>query len=136
VSEQNVELVRGGYDHANRGDYDAWLGRWDPEVEVWDPSRPNPDHPDGIYEGHQGAAKYVADWSEVFEQTVMDPEEFIDQGEHVIVRVRSRGRGKGSGIEVENVRYHVITVREGKITRFEVHEDRDSALEAAGLSDD
>jgi ketosteroid isomerase-like protein len=47
-----------------------------------------------------------------------------------------RGRSKEAGVQVEMMKYaHVLTVRDGKITRAELHSDREKALEAAGLSE-
>jgi ketosteroid isomerase-like protein len=51
-----------------------------------------------------------------------------------MVRVRAKARGTQSGIDVENVRHHVMTMREGKVVRFEQFEDRVDALRAAGPS--
>jgi ketosteroid isomerase-like protein len=52
----------------------------------------------------------------------------------VLVLARTYVRGKGSGVEVDIPVAHLLTLREGKVTRFEVILDRDQALEAAGLA--
>jgi ketosteroid isomerase-like protein len=44
-------------------------------------------------------------------------------------------RGKASGIEVRYDYWVVFSFRDGEISRVEWFEDRDQALEAAGLSE-
>jgi ketosteroid isomerase-like protein len=133
MTSERIELLRGGYEEANRGDYDAMLGRWHPEVVIHDPSRPDTSSPDRDWHGHDGARRYLQDWQDSFSESRMEPEEFFEQGDWVITRVRVHARGRGSGIEVENVRHHAAEIRDGQVTRLEVHEDRGAALRAADI---
>jgi ketosteroid isomerase-like protein len=130
VSQDNVDLVRGGYEDAKRGDVEGLLARWHPEVVVDDPTRPNPSSPEGLYRGHEDVRRYFEDWDESFEETRHEPEEFIDAGDRLVVRVHSRARGRGSGVEIENDRYHVFTFREGLVESFTVVATRAEALDA------
>jgi ketosteroid isomerase-like protein len=52
----------------------------------------------------------------------------------VLVLARTFVRGKGSGVEVDIPVAHLLTLRDGKVARFEVFTDRDEALAAAGLA--
>jgi ketosteroid isomerase-like protein len=57
--------------------------------------------------------------------------------ERVLVLVRRGGRGKVSGLELEQLRTHgahVLHVRDGKVTRFVVYNDRERALANLGLA--
>jgi uncharacterized protein len=135
VSKENVELVRDWYREAHllpsaseEVDYGALFNRWASEVEIHDATRPDPSDPEGVWRGYEGARRYSEDWIESFESLTMEPEELIDQGDRVVVRVRARAKGRGSGIEVENERFQAFTVRGGKVVRFEVHTSRESAL--------
>jgi ketosteroid isomerase-like protein len=49
--------------------------------------------------------------------------------------VRRDLHGKSSGVEVKFDLWVVATFRDGKVTRAEWFEDRQGALEAAGLSE-
>ena len=51
--------------------------------------------------------------------------EFIDAGEHVVVRQHQRGLGAGSGVPVEDDYWLVYTFADGQIVRFEVFADRE-----------
>jgi ketosteroid isomerase-like protein len=68
---------------------------------------------------------------EIWQEFSFQPEEFIDAGEQVIVRVRARGRARASGVEVENVRFHVYGFREGKVASLELFVDEAAARAAA-----
>jgi ketosteroid isomerase-like protein len=48
---------------------------------------------------------------------------------------RQRGRGASSGVAAELEQAHVVTLRGGKIVRFDSYLDRRKALEAVGLSE-
>ena len=54
-------------------------------------------------------------------------------GKHVVANIRERGVGKASGVLVEARHTAVLTLADGKVTRLQVFDDRQQALEAAGL---
>ena len=63
----------------------------------------------------------------------MEPQEFVDAGDHVATRLRFYGRSK-SGAEIEEEMYHqVATFRAGWMVRIEYFGEWSEALEAAGL---
>ena len=49
--------------------------------------------------------------------------------------IRERGKLSGSDAWVEHTRGAVWTMRKQRIARYEEHEDREQALEAAGLEE-
>jgi ketosteroid isomerase-like protein len=53
-------------------------------------------------------------------------------GDHVIVHVTQRGVARGSGLEIDMEFAQLLTVRHGRIERFEIHPSVDSARAAAG----
>jgi hypothetical protein len=61
------------------------------------------------------------------------PEEFIDAGDRVLVRVRQMARGAASGIPVEGEFWFVIEMRGRKAAKLSFYVRRADALEAAGL---
>ena len=129
MSQENVELTRRGYEHFNR--------TGEPDYSVLDPGivcHDFPDLPDtGVYNGHQGFLTLIANAVEGFDEFRIEPEEFIEAGDRVVVLVRTVGRGKLSGAEVDAQVAHVWTVRNGKAVELRLYGNRDEALEAAGL---
>ena len=57
MSQENVEVLRAGFDAFNRGDYDSWVGAFAEDVEVHDLA----DTPDtGVFHGHAGVRAWLA----------------------------------------------------------------------------
>lgn len=128
VSQENVEIVRRGYEELGRTGEFLWASI-DPEVEVHDP----PLTPDArVYQGHDGLREALGNLELAFEDIRFDAEEFLDAGDEVVVFLRMRARGKESDVDVDARIAHLWTLRNGKGVRVRVL-DRAEALEAAGL---
>jgi ketosteroid isomerase-like protein len=131
MSQQNVEIVQRAIDALNRGDMDAALLSSDPEVEVdWSRSR---GLTPGIHRGYEAVRAFWTSIHETFERVTVSPEEFIEHGDHVLVPNRTRFRGR-EGIEVDTRSTVVVTLRDGRILRWELFQERADALEAMGLT--
>lgn len=131
MSQQNVELVRAGYELWNRGDVDGFLEFLDPEVELRDP----PEAPDAqVWHGHEGYQQAVEQFMAAWEDASIEPKEIVDAGDRVLVRVNYRVRGKDQGIEIELDVFHVVTIRDRQAILIEIYGDEDTARRAAGLS--
>jgi len=129
MSEANVEIVRRTYEWFARGDLDAILADTHPAVVLRA-------HPFGEeYEGHEGFLRFVSNWTDQFEDFRQRPEQFIDAGDRVVVRVLQTARGRGSGVPVEALFWLVHVLDGGKVTRVELFDNEAAALEAAGLSE-
>ena len=125
-----VELLRRGFAAFNRGDLDAAFEHVTPDA-VWDFSEremnPAVLHGPDAYRRDYEAAR------EVWEELRLEPEEFFDAGDRIVVFVRQRGRGRGSGMEVEELLASVFTIADGKVTSMRLYRDRERALRDAGL---
>jgi ketosteroid isomerase-like protein len=78
----------------------------------------------------------LADRDEVWEEFRLEPDEFVDGGDRVVVIGRWVGKGRGSGIEVQRPVAHVFTLHDGRVVRVELgYTGRGDALEATGLSE-
>ncbi len=92
MSEENVEVVRRVYDAALRGDIEAVISHLDPAVRADMSERVfNPD----VYEGHDGYRRFVGEIEAVWDDFRIEPLEFIDAGESVVVAHMVRGARKG-----------------------------------------
>jgi len=131
MSQENVEIVRRIYDGWSHGDFrvgaDLLAGdfEWQQPAEAVEPG------------SHRGAAigGALQKMFEVYGNYRIEPEEYLDAGDKVVVVARSRGTARGSGMELDQRFAHVWTVRGGKLARIEVYTDRREALEAAGPRD-
>jgi uncharacterized protein len=128
MSEENVDLVRGGYDDFNSGNIDGVTARFHPEIEWSEPGGGNA--PSGTFKGPDSVANDVfAEVPQNFDQFTCTVEEASDEGDTVIVRARFKGQNK-SGAELDLAAEHVWEVRDGQITRFENKVDRDAWAQA------
>jgi ketosteroid isomerase-like protein len=130
MSQADIETLRVGYEAVSRGDWDAATRFAHPEFELRTADRvPNP----GTYRGPEEVRRFFEDLFEPFEEVVVEPEEFFERADQIVVFVLTRFRPTGSSAVVENRIGHLWTMREGKAMRLEIFPRREDALEAAGL---
>jgi ketosteroid isomerase-like protein len=131
VSQQNVQKTTDFIAAYNRRDFDAAVEFFDPDVEWVLPALQGFDS----CRGPDEVKRFWEGLDETFEELRLDPQEAVDSGDQVAVRLRYYGRGKGSGVEIETEMYHqVTTFREGRMVRIEYFTDWPAALEAAGVA--
>ena len=129
MSQANVEMVRGGYEHFNRtGEVDYSI--LDPEI-VYDLSRRTFDPL--VFRRHEGVRDFVRLIWEQWASRRMEPQDIVDAGDKVVASVRLVGVGRQSGVETMAKAAHVWTFREDKIVRLTVFQTMEEALEDAGL---
>jgi ketosteroid isomerase-like protein len=75
---------------------------------------------------------FFDDFLDTFESVRVEPDEFIDAGDHVVVPQTGYIRGR-DGIEATARVSLVWTFRDGSIVRLCLYQERAEALEAAGL---
>jgi ketosteroid isomerase-like protein len=130
MSRENVEKTEAFIAAYNRRDFDAAVENFDPEIEWVLPALQRSDS----CHGPEEIKGFWRGLDETFEELRLDPQESIDGGDRVAMRLRYFGRGKGSGAEIESELYHqVATFRDGVIVRMEYFTDWEQALAAAGV---
>ena len=127
----NIEILRGAYEVFARDDLDGILPLLDEEIEWRNPE----DSPvAGVWHGHQGVRDWFALARESFDEMRFMPHEFKELPDgRVLVLLRAGARAKRSGIVMEVPWAHLVTMRDGLITHFQIYSDQKRALEAAGL---
>jgi ketosteroid isomerase-like protein len=133
MSHGSVEIVRQAWKVYGEQGIDGVLDYFAKDCVCED----TPQTPDrAIYEGREGARARNERFAESWGDLVIEPVEFIDAGEDVVVVVCSmRGRGKGSGAPVDSQIAFVTELRDGQIVRDRAFFSRSEALEAAGLEE-
>jgi ketosteroid isomerase-like protein len=131
MSQENVEIVRAGYEEFSRtGTFAPDL--LDPDVTAYDP----PDAPDPrVYQGREGLLLQLQNVADAFDELRWDAVELIDAGEKVVVATQMVGKGKESEVRVSVRVFHVWTIRDGRGVELRTLFTREEALEAAGLSE-
>jgi ketosteroid isomerase-like protein len=131
VSQENVDKTRAYIEAYNRRDFDTALSDCDPDVEWVLPAHQASDSGVGPFQ----IRRFWEGLDETFDELQLRPQEYVDGGDRVAVRLRHYGRSK-SGIEMDTELYHQITTfRDGVIVRLEYVESWPEALAAAGIDD-
>jgi ketosteroid isomerase-like protein len=129
MSQENVDLARRSWTA------DAFTELFDEHVVMDSREHPVPDLPD-VLVGREKAINAFRHYWGTWDEYAIDPVEFIDAGQSVVVVVHEHGRGRGSGIPVERHHFQMWTFRRGRIVRWEAFADKAAALQAAGLSEE
>ncbi len=120
--------------------YDAWAAGeipgpgdlLDPDVEYV--------NPDGAIEpgtrrGIEAFAAAIEQLLEGWSKWEMEPEQFTAVADRVAVVVSYRGTARASGVEIEGRESALVTVRDGRIVRYEWFHGPDDALRALGTEE-
>jgi ketosteroid isomerase-like protein len=133
VSRENLEIVRWAYEEfAARGALVAEVVTSD---FVWDMSRFSGWPERQVYEGAEGASRFLEDWTAAWDDWEIVIEALYEIDEKVVAVVRQRGRSKATGLALEMLFGQVWTMRDGKQARMEMYSKPDEALKAVGLAE-
>ena len=128
--QENVQTVKTAYEAFKRGDIPAMLNLMAEDVEWIQPGPPETIATAGERHGPEQVAQYFMLVNETFDIEQFEPQEFIAQGDKVIVLGRYRRRVKATGRLDESDWVHVFTVREGKLVRHRAYADTAATLAA------
>jgi ketosteroid isomerase-like protein len=129
MSQENVEIVRRGFEAYERGDIAAMRESMHPELVTY---RADPDG--ATYHGPDGLLEAIAEWVEDFDEFTATAAEFIDSGDQVVARVHQKAVGAQSGAPIEGDFWFVYTLRDETVVRLDMFASRAQAFEAAGLA--
>lgn len=112
---RNVDVVRTGYEAWNRGDLDAVRGIYAPEVTasagaLWPAA--------GEVSGPEAIIQAFASILNTFEHSELVPEEFVEEGDSVLVPTLWRGTMAGSEGVIEQRLVVVYTLRGDQIVHI------------------
>jgi ketosteroid isomerase-like protein len=132
MSQENVEMVKRATESLARREH-GMTDLFDPNVELHGTVG-------GLEEGKilRGLSEitraFDAEFDEVWDEHRIEPQQFIDAGDRVVVLQREYQRSK-SGAELVIDTASILDVRDGRIVRMQGYMNPAEALEAAGLSE-
>jgi uncharacterized protein len=133
MSQENVEIVKRANEFLERRDWQGMTDLFDPNVELYGTVG-------GIEEGQilrgfsQVTRAFDTEDDEIWDEHRIEPQEFIDAGDRVVVLQREYQRSK-SGAELVIDTASILDLRDGRIVRIQPYMNPAEALEAAGLSE-
>jgi ketosteroid isomerase-like protein len=121
MAENHVEIMRNVYGNLAKGDLPAVLATFDAEIH-WTEAEGFPYG--GVYTGPEEVAEKVfmrlgTEWDGFSVQ----PAEFVDAGDKVVVMGKYRGTYKATGKDIDAHFAHVWTLRNGKAVKFVQYTD-------------
>jgi ketosteroid isomerase-like protein len=128
--EENVELIRRGYDAINRVGPDGARDFMNPDIVL---EMPGGLIDAGSYHGREALMRVWHAYFDEFDDFRWEVERLFGVDDRVFLQVRERGRGRQSGVEVDWQRWWVYTLSDGLIVRARFCLDEGSALAAVGL---
>ena len=135
MMEENVEIVRQALLASSRGDFTDFEAMSDPAIE-WDMSGVTGWVEQEVYRGLQEVLDFLEAWRHSWEGWHFEVEEVRDaSGGQVFGGIHERAKSAATGVSVDQRRYFVNTVRDGKIVRVRMFSERQDALKAAGLAE-
>jgi ketosteroid isomerase-like protein len=133
MSKDDVQVVRGLYEHMGRGEY-SFPGLLDDDMVYARHGRAL-----GMLEGEwrglddvwDAVLEYLRSWEGL--RNELEDVTDLDDG-RVFVLERQTGRGRASGVAMEREMASLFTLRNGKVSRWDSYWDRDDARRDAGLA--
>jgi ketosteroid isomerase-like protein len=128
MSQENVERVKAGFAAHNRGDIDALIEFYDPEV-VFETLLL------GTHHGNEAIRLIYEENQKTMSGYDVIPVELIDAGDKVVALAQVVGAGTVSQIALDDRFALVFTFKGGRVVREQAFRNREEALEAVGLSE-
>jgi SnoaL-like domain len=122
-----------------RGDFELALMRYTPDAVLTAEART------GVrldfepsYQGRDGVRAFIETYQDAFGDQSYEPKWLVDLGDNLFVMLLQHSlRGRASGVKVEQVSAHRLQMRNGLVTREEVHagpgHDWEPVVRAVGL---
>ncbi|MGI9019111.1 MAG: nuclear transport factor 2 family protein [Solirubrobacterales bacterium] len=135
MSQENVEIALRQFEHFNAQEFGPILDAWTEDVTtVVHGALGLTGRSETV--GKEAVAQVFADWFGQFGSDYRaEIDEVHDLGDRVLVVATDRTHGRRSGAPVTLQVTYLYTLREHRICRMELWDNRDDALEAAGLSE-
>jgi ketosteroid isomerase-like protein len=126
----NVEIYERLMRGFNEGGFEAVLGYFDEDVELFDP-----DLPGGAIKGREAVREVVGAMLGAFDASSVRDFRLVPVGDRVLAltHVHLRGEGSRGDMEIEVRDAHVMTFRDRKIVYWRMYTDRNEALTDLGL---
>ena len=128
-AEDNKRVVQSIFEAFGRGDIPGVLELVS-EDATWDAPGPAVVPFYSERRGHQGAAEFFKQLGSNVEFESFEVEEFVAEGDSVVVTGRERGRVKATGKTYEQDWVLLFKVRGGKITHFHCYDNTSAVAEA------
>ena len=130
-----ARFVRLGFEALNRGDHEAALVLFHPDVESTWPKQLATVGVESKFRGHAERLRFQDNWRAEWGGLKFETEQLITVGDRVLVLGRTEGSGLSSRAPAKTESAWVFAVSAGKVIREDIFLGHGEALQAAGLSE-
>lgn len=130
--QENLRIVREGYTAFGRGDIAAALSSYADDVDWAMPGSPDVVPYAGRRRGREQVAQFYSTFAQTEDVEQMGLQDFIAQGDKVLVLGHYKGRVKSTGRSYTKDFIHVVTLRDGKVVKFREYVASDDMHAAFG----
>ena len=130
---RNLELADEVFAAIARRDLDRLLELTDPDVEWYSFFAQLGEG--GVYRGHAGTERYIADLSDAWEISRVEMDDTIAIGDVVLGVGRLRYKGRGSGVETGEPAGWILKFRSRRVLLFRAFRDPERVLSEVGRRD-
>jgi ketosteroid isomerase-like protein len=136
----NTDVAKRFFDAFNQGGYienpesiwrddagERFAAIFDPECEL----RPAGADAGQAYRGIEGVRAYLSDLADAWGAIRLEPRNFTEVGDQVVVEHRNYARGRESGATIEQTFWMLFTIRADRILKTQNFTERDAAIAAA-----
>lgn len=116
--QENLTIVQDGYAAFGRGDVVAGLSSYADDIDWAMPGSPDIFPYAGKRSGLEQVAQFYSTFAETEEVEQMELQDFIAQGDKVLVFGHYKGRVKSTGRSYTKDFIHAVTLHDGKVTKF------------------
>ena len=127
-TQQNIGIVRRGYEAFGRGDLDELLSLFDDNIQWTSPGPAGLLPTAGTRQGREQVAGFFKAVNETFEIQRFEPQTFLADGDRVIVLGDDTARVKATGKVLIERWAHAFTLKNGKIVAFEEYMDTSAVV--------
>jgi ketosteroid isomerase-like protein len=127
VSSDDVQTLRDAYGAFARQDIPSVMAAFHEDIE-W--QGPDSVPWGGDYHGHDGVGRFFGQLGDYWQELKVEPEEFIEAGDTIVVLIRLSGTGAGGSTDSKSL--HLWPMRDGKAASFREYPDTARALQATG----
>lgn len=127
--EENINLVKSTYDCFFRGDIEGLLATHSDDID-WQVYGPLEIPTAGPRHGKEEVMQFFQQVGETYEFSKFDVQQYVAQGDTVVALGEYAGTAKTTGKEFEMHFAHVVTIQNGKTSKFREFTDTAAALKA------
>lgn len=127
----NTDVLKQGYEAFGRGDLEGATENFADDIRWENPEAPQLPN-SGVIQGKDTVKQVFAELGDYWESFTIVPDEFIENGDTVVVLSHSEAKSKDTGKEAKLPWVHVWRFSDGKVTEVQALTDTALAADALG----